>query len=482
MPVEDDDSNSRMSNYGTARQHHRLSFFSRHAPFLVLIVSLTANNLVFAFLSNNIFTKEAASLVGVGFFVLTVGAAIATGHFLLVKLASKSTLRLRKVDRTVDLLFKLSRVCQYSLATLLFVLTLQVLFSSQYYSFILLAILFISFGNATVVTLFLSYKMFSWYKSNRDDGNGSNVGTFIVALTVAILCIGTMLTSFVNANILLQESPASIESGREIRESELRDLSNPGSNLSKMSGATGLDNLTLIRNTFLPFRVSFILVWISSSYLLRGYRKSLGSLKFWIIVTLPLASNLVAFLHSSLLPSFTVEDRILLVLSAVAGGALISFSFIAISRGVSKSTGKSKEDVISYMRLSAYGTILLLVSLSSPVLFFFFPPFGVASWSLVGLSALLFSVGIYSSAISLSEDTQLRASIKRNAIDDSKILHEFGTAQMKQDVEKRVLKVVKEQKEVLESKTGIESSLNEDEAKQYLDEVLREVKGNRGAT
>jgi hypothetical protein len=45
-----------------------------------------------------------------------------------------------------------------------------------------------------------------------------------------------------------------------------------------------------------------------------------------------------------------------------------------------------------------------------------------------------------------------------------------------------VLKVVKEQKEVLEEQTGIPPSVTKDEMKKYLDEVLQEREDSRRAT
>ena len=52
----------------------------------------------------------------------------------------------------------------------------------------------------------------------------------------------------------------------------------------------------------------------------------------------------------------------------------------------------------------------------------------------------------------------------------------FGTPYMQQQIERRVLKVIKEQQETLAEQTGIETSLSDEDIKQYLNEVLVEVK------
>jgi len=58
-----------------------------------------------------------------------------------------------------------------------------------------------------------------------------------------------------------------------------------------------------------------------------------------------------------------------------------------------------------------------------------------------------------------------------------------GTSKIQQDVEKTILNIIKEQEETLEKRSGIESSLSEDDMKDYLHQVLDEVKEfKRGET
>jgi hypothetical protein len=52
----------------------------------------------------------------------------------------------------------------------------------------------------------------------------------------------------------------------------------------------------------------------------------------------------------------------------------------------------------------------------------------------------------------------------------------MAKAQMQQEIQKRVLKVTREQEEILREQTEVELSLSEDELKKYLEEVLQEVK------
>lgn len=49
-------------------------------------------------------------------------------------------------------------------------------------------------------------------------------------------------------------------------------------------------------------------------------------------------------------------------------------------------------------------------------------------------------------------------------------------AQMEDELQRRVIKIVKEQHDVLTHQTGIEPSLDEHELKQYLYETIQEIK------
>ena len=101
---------------------------------------------------------------------------------------------------------------------------------------------------------------------------------------------------------------------------------------------------------------------------------------------------------------------------------------------------------------------------------------GVAAHSLVFLSSYLFSIGLYSLAISVSQDSSLRKSIRNSTMEVAKFLDIIGTPQMEQEMERRVLNTAKEEQSVLLKQTGIEPSLTERDMKRYLGIVLKEIK------
>jgi hypothetical protein len=86
-------------------------------------------------------------------------------------------------------------------------------------------------------------------------------------------------------------------------------------------------------------------------------------------------------------------------------------------------------------------------------------------------------LGLYSTAISISQDNQLRRSIKKVAAENQNLLGSIGTAQMDAEIWKRVNKlkpVVEEEEREMEQRTGVQSSIEDKDVKSYVEEVLRE--------
>jgi two-component system, OmpR family, sensor histidine kinase VicK len=94
----------------------------------------------------------------------------------------------------------------------------------------------------------------------------------------------------------------------------------------------------------------------------------------------------------------------------------------------------------------------------------------------MGLSSYLILVGIYSSAISVAQDTKLRQTIRKSTTEESKLLISIGSAQLEQEIQGRAVKVAKDQQQTMAEQTGVQSSLTEHDMKQYVSEVLKEIK------
>jgi hypothetical protein len=158
-------------------------------------------------------------------------------------------------------------------------------------------------------------------------------------------------------------------------------------------------------------------------------------------------------------------------IAAVLTGIIFGAAFLSIARTLQK--GSALRD---YLIIAAYGLLLFYVAGSATATQAAYPPFGLASVAFTGLSCYLIYTGLYSSAISVSQDANLRQSIRKSAIKEVKFLENMGSAQMEQELQKRVLTIAKKNSDIMTEETGVEPSLSEDDMKQYLEEVLKEIK------
>jgi hypothetical protein len=133
--------------------------------------------------------------------------------------------------------------------------------------------------------------------------------------------------------------------------------------------------------------------------------------------------------------------------------------------------------------IAAVGFVLIFISEQAIVLINApYPPLGLASVSFMGLASYLMLIGIYYSGVSISHDSNLCQSIRNFAIKESRLLDSIGMAQMEQQIEKRVIEIAKRNQDRMTEESGIESSLTEDDMKQYLEQVIREVKMQKTTT
>jgi hypothetical protein len=79
-------------------------------------------------------------------------------------------------------------------------------------------------------------------------------------------------------------------------------------------------------------------------------------------------------------------------------------------------------------------------------------------------------------APSLSQDNELRFSIRRAAITNPKLLDSIRRAQREQALLKEIQKIAKQTENTAEE-SGVQPSVSEDDMKEYVEEVIQEIKG-----
>jgi nitrogen-specific signal transduction histidine kinase len=344
----------------------------------------------------------------------------------------------------------------------------------------------------------LALKFFSWYRSNRNFivllyGVSSLVTSIsivssLVFFTVILLGLPAQITSPSQSELTSEQkevghSEQSTSEQKEVGHSEQSTSEQKevghGPDIRKFDLSTTLGK---VQSVFVTSHiVSFLLLWSSTAMLLHTYSKKLGKVKFWTIITIPIASFLSIFVivtpfvqsfSNAADPTFRiVVDALGYTLPAVVSSILFGLPFLMIARSLSHSI-----ILKDYMIIAGSGFALFALATTGNVILASYPPLGLASVSFVGLSSYLMLMGIYSSTISMSEDVKLRQVIRKSAVDESKLLVSTGSAQMEQKIEKKVIDMAKDRAANMTKQTGIQLSLTEHDMKQYLSTVLKEIK------
>ena len=202
----------------------------------------------------------------------------------------------------------------------------------------------------------------------------------------------------------------------------------------------------------------------------------------WIILSIPLVYFLVNSIYqiilSNLLISYLTIDPIsvsivlttFLSLSKPIGGLTFAIAFWNISKNVSY-----EKNIRIDMIFSGWGVLLIfganqgLIQTLAP-----YPPFGLATISVLTIASFLMLLGIYNSATLVSTNDNLRKSIYKHA-KESKLLGLIGHAEMEKEIEKTV-KVITQRKGSLERETDIPLEFDETALKKYVDFVIKEIK------
>src|SRR5918996_5604284 len=353
-------------------------------------------------------------------------------------------------------------VVQNIVIALFVILLLQVHLTSSYNSSIAISASLIAYTLALAVILYLAQLFFSWYRINR------HRAILLYGLASASICVNLAI-ALILTSILLPVLPTEIY---------------PTAAWFRPTLVPGSIAMSIFLNTayIVSTIVSFIITWTATAALLRHYSQKIGKILYWFIMSLPLVYFLTQFVSlfaEQMLPlgdpiSSVILLTLLFSLSRPIGGAVFGAAFLDASRKI------KDEAVRGYMLTSAFGFTIFFISsqiIGTALPIPPFPPFGFPAILFTGLSSYLVLVGIYSSAISVSHDMKLRQSIRREATKEARLVESIGWAQMEHEIVSRVMASTKENHDILAEETGIRSSVKEDDMKQYLQDVLKELKG-----
>jgi len=141
--------------------------------------------------------------------------------------------------------------------------------------------------------------------------------------------------------------------------------------------------------------------------------------------------------------------------------------------GIATITNQYVEKIKDYLTIVAMDIIMFDLVFSTSA---YQPTYGIAAHSLVLLCACFVSIGWYSLALSIAQDKKLRQTIRDKVRDESKLLDNIGTAQMEQEAQNKVMKIVREYEQSMKEQSGIPSSMQDNDIRVYMEQILQEVK------
>lgn len=363
-------------------------------------------------------------------------------------------------SRFITILHSTVSVVQYILAGNIILIITQIFLFSQYSISSLVFVTYVSNFFTAVLLVLFALRFITWYKDKSH-----SLGILLYAVAFLILAVSEMIAGL-GSEYLLSQKEQIITPISEVKFSNFPEGS--------------------FYNIFFSFYryfdySSFLLTLIASALLLYHYTKKTNTPKMIIILALPILSY-----TSTILDALNIYDTdtnpdlfsyyIYSKLISISVGALFAFCFWIVSRKLPKSSIKT------FLNITAYGFILLSLSNHVGVTTAAYPPFGINSLSLLSLASYFVLFGLYSSALSLSQDITLRQHLRSIAKNDNNLLSSIGTAQMEREVNRAIgeLKdVADEHEKELAEKTGIETPVPESEIEDYLKQVIEEVAKTR---
>src|SRR5919199_140000 len=390
-----------------------------------------------------------ASVVEFVLFVLTVVIGYGIGTWAVIGYTGKISKELRTKSRLINTMYLTALIIQLSLlGILLFVIYNNSVSCHDYFSLCtttssrisITSVYAISTIAATTIMGLISIKLFSWYRSSKRNFMLLFYG--LAAASLAISIGGDALDKILLIDVVQEKSPSGaipqasyIYKTFEKYHGEIQyKIVNPLDTTLFVVPTQLLDlyNQIIYWTSLSPY----ILTWIGTAFLLHYYSnrtesKKIGTIKFWVILAIPLVLYLVGSGLIYSLPSdipYRFYFRLVFRAGTIGSSILFGLAFYIITRNL----GSAK--VKDYLTIAAIGIATIGIANEVSALQ---QTYGVAAHSLVLLSSYLFTIGLYSSAISVSQDSLLRKTVRKSMSD---LLDRIGSAQMEKDIEKNVMK------------------------------------------
>ena len=356
----------------------------------------------------------------------------------------------------LKLLFRFVTITQFILSGLLILALFQILVNSSYKTSFIISIVIISYLSGIINLSILAERFVRWILRNR-----SYVSLLFGFATFSIL-INTIFTIIFVVGVLSNQ-PDEIRRHIGLLTAVFSDFYRTYSQLYSVT-----------------FLISYLVTWFATVTVLHSHSNKLGRARFWALVLLPLLYfvgefyplilPLLAQYRSSDPVTFTIIFTIIFSMIKIAGAFFFGIGFWYMARRIQQKSLKS------FLNISAYGLILLFVTNQAIVLLnTLFPPLGLMTACFVGLSSFLLLVGTYSAAVSVSNDVRIRKAIRNSIEKESELIGDIGDAELDMELRAKVFSMMDKLSRRLQEDTQVESSLTEEDIRDYTNKVIQEV-------
>jgi len=370
-------------------------------------------------------------------------------------------------------LYKATPVFLYALLVIFGAIIVEMVLFSQYSTYLLVLIVLIS-GVAILFFGFRAYKFLSWFKSSVNKRH--NIMILAFAVSSMLFCISVTVTTVLDTKELVVSRPPSID---------------PHFHSSNSMASRHLSRIELVIHLygFLVPQVTAIAIaeTVAVAYFLRYFKDQIGRATFWTVIILPPVLFLTGIFVPQLLTTGSqfvyMEPRFLLfrVLGTagwVAADFVIAFAYLLVAKTLGRqlTSSRIKTTIINYLIIAALSTILVSPATNNWITNCSYPPFGAIQRAFLVLASFLFSIGIYSVALSVAQDAELRHLAKKYAKEYA-LLDTLGNAQETAEIVRKVVNLIHKHADAMGRETAIESSmLDDNEVRQYLDLVIMETR------
>jgi hypothetical protein len=370
-------------------------------------------------------------------------------------------------------LYKATPIFLYALLVIFGAIIVEMLLFSHYSTYLLILLLLIT-SVALLFFGFRTYKFLSWFNSSANKRHYIMILAF--AVSSMLLCISQTVAITLDIKQLVVSRPPTI------------DPNYPASNSMAHRQLTP-EQLIIHLYGFLVPQVTAIAIAeiVGVAFFLRYFKDQIGRATFWTIIILPPVLFLTGvfgpqFLKSTGAYMVYMESQFLIfrvigTAGWVAADFVIAYAFILVARRLGRQITSSH--IINYLIIAAVATILISPTTNNWITNNSYPPFGAIQRAFLVFASFLFSLGIYSVALSVAQDAELRQ-LARKYVKEYALLDTLGNAQENAEIMRKLVNLIHQHADAMGKETAVDSPmLDDNEVRHYIDLVITETRGKK---